>query len=234
MSAATISVVMPALDEEGRVGDAVRSVRDDAEVIVVDGGSTDGTRTEATAAGAAVITSERGRGAQLAAGARAARGEWLVFLHADTRLEEGWARALRGAAGRGRGRGVPLRARPAASRLPVARGRRRSCGAASSACPTATRASSPAARPISAIGGFRPLPLMEDVDLVRRLGRAGPLAFPAVRAFTSARRFERRGLLATSLRNLWLLGLYSAGRAPERLARLYRGRELDPPERARY
>jgi hypothetical protein len=75
---------------------------------------------------------------------------------------------------------------------------------------------------------------MEDVDFVRRLRRAGRLAFPGARAFTSARRFERRGMLATSLRNLWLLGLYSAGRAPGRLALLYGGRALDRPGRARY
>ena len=62
---------------------------------------------------------------------------------------------------------------------------------------------------------------MEDVDFVRRLARAGPLAFPGVRAFTSARRFERRGLLATSARNLWLLALYAAGLGPDRLDRLY-------------
>src|SRR4029078_5700848 len=66
--AESISVVIPAWDEKGRVGDAVRSVHDDAEVIVVDGGSTDGTRAEAAAAGATVVASERGRGQQLAAG----------------------------------------------------------------------------------------------------------------------------------------------------------------------
>ena len=220
MAPALLSVVIPALDEEDRVGDAVRSVRDHAEVIMVDGGSADGTRAAAEAAGARVIGSARGRGVQLDAGARAAGGDWLVFLHADTRLEAGWAaelRALPDAVVGGAFRfaldpprrayrwleaGVALRCR--LFRLPYgdqglfAR-REVYCG----------------------IGGFRPLPLMEDVDLVRRLARAGPLAFPRVRAFTSARRFERRGLFATSARNLWLLALYAAGLRPERLARLY-------------
>lgn len=232
MSAAWISVVIPALDEEGRVGDAVRSVRDDAEVIVVDGGSTDGTPAEAAAAGATVMTSERGRGAQLAAGARAARGEWLVFLHADTRLEDGWARALRSLPGDVVGGAFRFALDP-----PRIRYRWLEAGVALRCrlfrLPYGDQGLFARREAYFAIGGFRPLPLMEDVDLARRLARAGPLAFPAVRAFTSARRFERRGMLATSLRNLWLLALYFAGRAPSHLARLY-GRELDRPERARY
>jgi rSAM/selenodomain-associated transferase 2 len=233
MAPPALSVVIPALDEEERVAEAIRSVRDDAEVIVVDGGSRDGTRAAAAAAGAAVIASAAGRGVQLDAGARAARGEWLVFLHADTRLEAGWAAALRslpaavvgGAfrfaldpprpAYRWLEAGVALRCR--LFRLPYG-----------------DQGLFARREAYSRIGGFRPLPLMEDVDFVRRLRRAGRLAFPEVGAFTSARQFEQRGLLATSLRNLWLLGLYSAGRPPERLARFYGGRELDRPGPARY
>jgi hypothetical protein len=72
-----------------------------------------------------------------------------------------------------------------------------------------------------AAGGFPPFPLMEDVAFVRRLGRAGRLALLGPRALTSARRFERRGLVAGALRNLGLLALYAAGLSPQRLARLY-------------
>jgi len=218
-----LSVVIPALNEEERVATAVRSVRDDAEVIVVDGGSADGTRAAAEAAGATVIASARGRGVQLATGARAARGEWLVFLHADTRLEEGWAAALRslppekvggafrfaldapGVAYRLLEAGVALRC--LLFRLPYG-----------DQGLFARRAA------YETIGGFRPMSLMEDVDFVRRLGGAGPLALLPVRAWTSARRFERRGAVATSLRNLGLLTLYAAGCAPDRLARLYGAR----------
>jgi rSAM/selenodomain-associated transferase 2 len=233
MIAGSISVVIPSLDEEGRVGDSVRSVRDDAEVIVVDGGSTDGTRVEAAAAGATVIASERGRGTQLAAGARSAGGEWLVFLHADTRLEAGWAGVLRS---------LPAAVVGGAFRFALDPPRRRyrwlEAGVALRCrlfrLPYGDQGLFARREVYFAMGGFRPLPLMEDVDFARRLRRAGRLAFPAARAFTSARRFERRGMLATSLRNLWLLALYSAGRAPERLARLYGGRALDRPERARY
>jgi rSAM/selenodomain-associated transferase 2 len=230
MIAGSISVVIPALDEEGRVGASVRSVRDDAEVIVVDGGSADGTRVEAAAAGAIVIASERGRGAQLAAGARAAGGEWLVFLHADTRLEAGWAGALRS---------LPAAVVGGAFRFALDPPRRRyrwlEAGVALRCrlfrLPYGDQGLFARRTAYFAMGGFRPLPLMEDVDFARRLARAGPLAFPALRAFTSARRFERRGMLATSLRNLWLLALYSAGRSPARLARLY-GSDLTVPNAA--
>jgi hypothetical protein len=73
------------------------------------------------------------------------------------------------------------------------------------------------------IGGFPPLPLKEDVVFVRRLSCVGVLASPTVRALTSARRWERRGILATTVRNWWLLGLYAFGWSPDRLARLYDG-----------
>lgn len=215
-----LSVVIPALDEEDLVAAAVRSVREDAEVIVVDGGSRDGTREAAVAAGAAVIESAPGRGVQLDAGARAARGDWLVFLHADTRLERGWAAALRA---------LPAAVVGGAFRLaldpPQPAYRLIEAGVALRCrlfrLPYGDQGIFARRDVYGMIGGFRPFPLMEDVDLVRRLARAGPLAFPAARAFTSARRWERHGMAATSLRNLWLLGRYAAGRAPDRLARTY-------------
>jgi rSAM/selenodomain-associated transferase 2 len=218
-----LSVVIPALNEEERVAAAVHSVRNDAEVIVVDGGSADGTRAAAEAAGATVIASARGRGVQLATGARAARGEWLVFLHADTRLEPGWAAALQAlpASVVGGAFRFALDAPGVAYRLLEA-------GVALRCLlfrlPYGDQGLFARREAYFAIGGFRPLPLMEDVDLARRLARAGRLAFPAVRALTSARRFERRGAAATSLRNLGLLTLYAAGCAPDRLARLYGAR----------
>jgi rSAM/selenodomain-associated transferase 2 len=232
MAPASLSVVIPALNEEELVAAAVGSVREDAEVIVVDGGSTDATRAAAADAGAEVMVTAPGRGLQLDAGARASHGEWLVFLHADTRLEPGWAAALlalpasvvggafrfaldaRRGAYRWLEAGVALRCR--LFRLPYG-----------DQGLFARRAA------YEAIGGFRPLALMEDVDFVRRLGRAGPLAFLPVRAWTSARRFERRGAAATSLRNLGLLALYAAGCDADRLLRLYGARETVPGLTAR-
>ena len=224
MAPASVSVVIPALNEEDLVAQAVRSVRDDAEVIVVDGGSADGTRAAAADAGAKVILTAPGRGLQLDAGARATRGEWLVFLHADTRLEPGWTAALRA---------LPASVVGGAFRFaldPPRRAYRWLEAGVALRCrlfrlPYGDQGLFARRAAYEAVGGFRPMPLMEDVDFVRRLGRAGRLAFPPVRAFTSGRRFERGGAAATSLRNLGLLALYAAGCKPDRLVRLYGARE---------
>lgn len=228
MPAPSISVVIPALDEEASLAAAIRSAHGAAEVIVVDGGSRDRTAAVAEAEGARVLSSAPGRGAQLDLGARAARGGWLVFLHADTRLEPGWAEALRalgpevlgGAFRLGidsprlsyRAIEAMVRARVRLLRLPYGDqaifARRESYAAA---------------------GGFPHVPLMEDVAFVRRLGALGPLAFPAVRAWTSPRRWEERGVVAGTARNWLLITLYALGQPPERLARLYRhGRSGSP------
>jgi len=218
-----LSVIIPSLDEEELVKRAVRSVRDEAEVIVVDGGSEDDTRRAAAAEGAIVFATEPGRGRQLDAGARQATGDWLVFLHADTWLEEGWAGAVRGLGPDVVGgafrfaidsprRGYRLVEVGVALRCRLGR------------LPYGDQGLFVRREIYGMIGGFPPLPLMEDVAFVRRLIGAGGLAFLPVRAFTSPRRWERRGIVATTVRNWWLLGLYAFGRPPDRLARVYDGR----------
>jgi rSAM/selenodomain-associated transferase 2 len=217
-----LTVVIPAWNEEGLVARAVLSVRDEAEVLVVDGGSEDGTCAVAAAAGGQVVRAERGRGRQLDAGARQARGEWLVFLHADTRLEPGWAAELRALARQGcavggafrfavdaPGRGYRLLERAVALRCRMLR------------LPYGDQALFARREAYARAGGFPPLPLMEDVAFVSRLRRAGPFALLRARAFTSPRRWERGGLVRTTARNAWLLAQYGMGRPPERLARRY-------------
>jgi rSAM/selenodomain-associated transferase 2 len=225
-----ISVVIPALDEEAQVAAAVRSVRDQAEVIVVDGGSADRTAEVAAAEGARVLQSPRGRGRQLDAGAREAGGEWIVLLHADTWLEEGWAAALRG---------LPPDVVGGAFRFAVDSGRpayRVLERGVAARCrlfgmPYGDQGIFARRRTYEAVGGIPHLPLMEDVTFVRRLGRAGRLAFPPVRAFTSARRWERQGIVVTTLKNWSLVAWYALGASPERLARVYEGRPA--PEKKR-
>lgn len=193
------------------------------EIIVADGGSHDGTVALAEAAGARVVIAPRGRGTQLAAGAAAARGEWLLFVHADCRLEAGWERAIEtfiakpGAGARAGYFDLRLDDEaPAARRLERLVAWR--CRAF--ALPYGDQGLL-IARPLhDAIGGFRPLPLMEDVDLVRRLGR-DRLASLGAPILASARRYQRGGYLRRPLFNLFCLSLYFAGVPPRRIARLY-------------
>ncbi|HET8645051.1 MAG TPA: TIGR04283 family arsenosugar biosynthesis glycosyltransferase [Vicinamibacteria bacterium] len=219
-----ISVVIPALDEERAIAGAIGSVRDEAgEVIVADGGSADGTCAVAEAAGAVVVAGPRGRGAQLDQGARAARGEWLLFLHADTRLQPRWSAALRALEPDVAGGAFRLAIdspRPAFRVIEL--GARLRCRFLR--LPYGDQALFARREAYQHIGGFRPLPLMEDVDFVRRLRGAGRLALLPQPALTSPRRWEARGVLRGTLRNWRVMALYALGRSPESLARIYRAR----------
>lgn len=193
------------------------------EVIVSDGGSGDATRKVALAAGCRVVEGVRGRGAQLRAGTDAARGDWLLVLHADTQLEAGWAAATEKFCAE------PANADRAAyfrfALADAASSARRLEAIVAWRCrwfglPYGDQGLLIRAATCRALGGFAALPLMEDVDLVRRIGRRNLAALP-VRAITSAARYQRGGYWARPLRNLCCLGLYFAGVAPTRLAKLY-------------
>ena len=216
----SVSVVIPTLDEEQRLPSAIQSVRADADVIVVDGGSGDATREVAAREGARVLEAPRGRGRQLDQGARAATGEWLLFLHADTRLETGWADALAALPPEVVGGAFRFAVdSPRAAFRVVERAVRLRLRLF--ALPYGDQGLFVRREVYARIGGVPHLPLMEDVAFVARLRRAGRLAFPPVRAFTSARRWDRYGIVGTTLRNWSLLARYAAGQSPERLARRY-------------
>jgi rSAM/selenodomain-associated transferase 2 len=222
MARATVSVVIPALDEEAQIEAAVRSVRDQAcEVIVVDGGSRDRTGERARDAGARVISATGGRGPQQDAGARRATSDVVLFLHADTRLEAGWADEIRALPSRFAGGAFRFAvASPRLAFRVIEKGVRLRC--ALFHLPYGDQALFARRPAYEACGGFPPLPLMEDVAFVRRLRGVGPLARLHTRAFTSPRRWERTGLVRTTAANLRLLALYAAGRSPARLAAEYR------------
>lgn len=222
-----LTVVVPTLNAAAVLPATLASLAEGralvGEVIVSDGGSTDGTREVARVAGCRVVEGMRGRGAQLRAGTDRARGDWLLVLHADTQLEAGWAAATEkfcadpANAGRaGYFRFALADAAPGARRLEaIVAWRCRRFG-----LPYGDQGLLIRAATYRALGGFAALPLMEDVDFVRRMGRQNLVALP-VRAITSAARYRHGGYWGRPLRNLCCLGLYFAGVAPARLAKLY-------------
>lgn len=222
-----ISVVIPTLNAAKTLAATLTALVPAAvdglvrEVVVVDGGSTDATLDIAEDAGARVLRSERGRGRQLAAGCAAARGPWLLALHADTRLEPGWeANAA-----------AHMRERPDAAAYfrftlddprPVARaweiGVR--CMTGLSRLPYGDQGLLLSKTLYEAVGGYPPIALMEDVAIARALGHRRLTALSA-RAVTSAARFRRDGYVRRSIGNAVLLARFLAGADPERLARDY-------------
>lgn len=217
-----ISAVIPTLNAAGSLAATIESIPWAAEIIVSDGGSTDDTATVATACNAQVVTAPAGRGTQLAAGATAARHDWLLLLHADTRLDAAAAAAAQIHMARHPGRAGYFRfaldsVGPRARRLERLVAWR--CRVL--ALPYGDQALLIHRDLLRSVGGIRPLPLMEDVDLVHRLGRRQLRALDAA-AVTSAAKWERDGWLHRSARNLLCLSLWFAGVAPHRIARLYR------------
>lgn len=191
-------------------------------MVVVDGGSSDDTRKIARQAGAKVIVSARGRGVQLRKGAAAAKGDWLLFLHADTSLGDGWRPAVQHHASYEQGQAgyfrLRLQSKDLRARL-IERGVALRCRFLG--LPFGDQGLLISRSLYEEVGGYAAIPLMEDVDVVRRLGRHRLVALPAD-AFTSAVRWERDGWARRSLRNLMVQLLFFAGASPEHLARLYR------------
>lgn len=222
-----LSIVVPVLDEAEVIEPALAALAPlrarGHEVIVVDGGSTDGTPALARPLADRVLRAPRGRARQMNAGARAARGEVLLFLHADTRLPDAADRlVLAGLARRGHGWGrfdARLSGRHPLLRLTgwLFSLRSRLTGVA-----TGDQAIFVRRDWFEAVGGYPDIPLMEDLALSRALKRRGRPLCLRQRVTTSSRRWERHGILRTILR-MWRLRLaYYLGADPHELARLYR------------
>jgi len=227
-----LTIIIPTLDEEEGIARAIRSCREagPCEVIVVDGGSRDRTMEIARGRADVVIAAPRGRAAQMNAGAAVARGEVLLFLHADTLLPGGsvpvvfmalqdpavigGAFRVRLAASRGAGRYVR-------AALGIA-GRMIGARAAATRSYSGDQAIFVRAKAFRAVGGYLEIPLMEDVELSRRMRRAGKTVLLPLRVETSGRRWEAWGPLRTIL-FMWRLRIGRLlGKTPSQCAEAYR------------
>jgi len=220
-----VSIIIPALNEETRIGGTLRALlalSGEKEILVADGGSEDLTVEIATGLGVRVVSCERGRGCQIRTAALEATGAVLWFVHADTRPENGALESildsLRDGATAGGNfslvfEGEHYSARQMTWIYPYLRRIGLSYGDAGIFIRRGV---------YEAIGGCRPYPLFEDLDLIRRMKRRGKFIHLSARIFTSARRFS--GPQYVSVWALWitLQILYWAGVSPHRLARWYR------------
>lgn len=224
-----LGVVIPTLDEEEtlpRLLEDLEALPVSVEVVVADGGSRDRTLEAARKRGARTVRTSAGRGRQMNAGARTLASPWILFLHSDSRLPSetrdallGWLRSP-----------VSTEAAHFTFRLDrdglwwslIERGQRireRLTGLTygdQGLLISRTR--------YEAVGGFPEIPVMEDVEVVRRLRRDGGLDRIGAPLITSARRYEREGAVRACLRNLGLILLYFLSVRPDGLARWYRPR----------
>jgi rSAM/selenodomain-associated transferase 2 len=218
-----LSIIIPTLNEERSLGGTLAPLSSlPHEIIVVDGGSKDDTVEVARKYASVVLHSKRGRGIQQHTGACHSQGDVLLFLHADTLLPKSFegmiARTLSdpetvfGAFHLGHHPSTAflnLVALMANLRSLLLR------------MPYGDQGLFIRRSDYFRVGGFKDLPLMEDVDLVRRLNKIGKFKLAKAKARTSARRYDRNGIVYTTVRNWSLIIRYLLGQSPERLHRLY-------------
>jgi rSAM/selenodomain-associated transferase 2 len=225
-AAPLLSIVMPTLNEAPAIAGVLASLqplrRHGHELVVVDGGSTDGTAALARPLADAVLSAARGRAAQMNAGAAAARGQVLLFLHADTRLPPRADALVLQALAEGHAWGrfdVRIDGRPRLLRVVAAlmNLRSRLTGIA-----TGDQAMFVTRDAFQRVGGFPVQPLMEDIELSRRLRRIGRPACLRERVCTSGRRWEQRGVWRTVFLMWRLRWRYWRGESAARLAEDYR------------
>lgn len=219
----TLTIIVPTLNAAVELEQHLVALGNTDRIVIADGGSTDATLAIAAQFRATVVATSRGRGTQMRAGAQEARTEWLLFLHADTRLEDGWRDAVASHLQR-------------ADALTKAAVFRFALDDSSAAARRLERMVAWRGRVLGlpygdqgllihrtlydAVGGFPDIPLMEDVAIIRQIGRHRLCVLNA-RAITSATRWQRHGWLRRSARNLACLGLYFAGVSPAVIAKVY-------------
>ncbi len=237
------SIIIPVLDEAARLDHALRELVagierfSDCEIIVCDGGSRDDSRRIARNHPVQLIESQPGRALQMNAGAERALGDWLLFLHADTRLPVGWMEAIEDCGAEWGRFDVRLSGRHPMLRVveTMMNARSRLGGIATGDQVLFFRRAF-----FRDIGGYPAIPLMEDIAISKTAKTRAAPACLRQRVVTSSRRWEKQGMLRTILL-MWRLRLaYWLGADPERLHRIYYGRTprlpaatVCPPARSR-
>ena len=224
---APVSVIIPVKNAADRLGPCLGALGEAlfegliAEVILVDGGSTDEIGEVADAVGARLIQASQGRGPQLAAGAKAAKGNWYLFMHADSVLESGWAAVV--------GNHISKHSDKAAFfrlRFDVSHGASRAVAAWANwrarwlGLPFGDQGLLVSRALYNKVGGYPEIELMEDVALSRRL--SGRMRLLDAEVVTSAERYEQEGWVRRGARNLSIQARYLLGADPSRLAETYR------------
>ncbi|MFN6529933.1 TIGR04283 family arsenosugar biosynthesis glycosyltransferase [Nostoc sp. ChiSLP03a] len=225
IDAAKISIIIPAINEAGNIKKAIATTQasTNIEVIVVDGGSSDDTVAIAQSLNVKVISSSPGRAVQMNAGAVAANGEILLFLHADTRLPTGFDEMIRTALQQPGIVAGAFKLRIDASLLSL---RWVEWGVNVRShfyqMPYGDQAIFLTKEAFQKIGSFPELPIMEDFELMRRLKRIGRIVIIPTPVVTSARRWLQKGVLKTTLLNQIVIIAYLLGVSPERICSWYR------------
>jgi rSAM/selenodomain-associated transferase 2 len=224
MSPLTISVIIPTLNEEQHLAATVAAARAPAiaQIVVADGGSSDGTLAVARARADTVICTARGRARQMNAGAEVATGDVLMFLHADTLLPARFDQAIVAALGDARivGGRFDVHLAPSSPLLWLT-GELMNIRSRLSRIATGDQAIFVRRETFATVGGFSPIPLMEDIAFSRAIKRYGGVACLRERVITSARRWRTDGIVRTILLMWTLRLLYFTGVSPERLHRWY-------------
>lgn len=230
-----ISVIIPVLNEEHIINQTIAHLahlkrRETAEIIVVDGDPLGTTINRILNPGVTKITAPAGRAVQMNAGARAARGDRLLFLHADVRLPMDAFEKIEAALGR-------RHAAAGAFALGISSRRKAfriiewgvAIRSRLTRIPYGDQAIFTSRELFFQLGGFKEIWLLEDVELMRRIKKkVGRITILPAKVAASPRRWEKEGLLYCTLRNLALILLYLLGVSPERLARFYRTRRSSP------
>ncbi len=230
----TFSFIVPVLNEADAINPLIGHIRSleragEGEVIVVDGSSSGDTIHAVADEGARRLSSARGRACQMNAGAAAAAGRYLIFLHADTRLPRRALTLIDKVMTAGDIDGGAFDLRIDSTRLPLRLiSRVASLRSRLTRIPYGDQAIFIRKEAFERIGGYPPIPLMEDVALMRNLKKAGRRIYIIPEpAATSPRRWEAEGIAYTTLRNWFLIASYFLGVSPEKLSRYYRhGRTL--------